>query len=697
MNLQQSVAAGGSESPATAMKDEWWLSSTVAADLVEEFADAWGRGECPSVEQFLADLAPGDVDEETAVRLIYEEMCLRRAAGRAMSSAEVSRRFPQWRSKLERLLDCERLLSPPAAASGFPEVGDEVGPFRLLSELGRGALGRVFLAAQPALSDRPVVVKITPQRGAEHLSLARLQHTGIVPLYLAQDLAERRLRLLCMPYLGGVTLARLLDALAANGGAGSGNDVAKVVEKASRDEPSPGAHHGPALQFLQRASYVQAVCWIGACLADALHYAHQRGLAHFDLKPSNILVAGDGQPMLLDFHLARGPLRPGEQHAWLGGTPGYMSPEQEAALAALRAGLPIPGGVDHRSDIYALGVLLDEMRRTGKSKQAPRLEAIVRKCLARSPDDRPHDAAELALELRRALAEGNGERTAAAPASDRARAPVTLAMFAVVLAAGIWGSVEAFRLRQANAALTAKEQEIKTHADRERALRLVANLHAVTDRLRWLAIENADRGAAGLEAKCRPVWQRRRQFLEAAELLDARRQTQVREDLLELAILGAESKGDLSGQESPKRNGAAILAEAEKEFGRTPLLSCLLQSSAPSEIADEIPRVQSAWEFHALGRALVRAGQFDRGYDVLRHGATQFPGDLWLQFSLGRSALQLSKHEEALAAFSACVALAPNRPEPRRRRAEVYRELGRDDMAALDEQAARRLSETESR
>ena len=55
--------------------------------------------------------------------------------------------------------------------------------------------------------------------------------------------------------------------------------------------------------------FSQAMCWIGASLADALQYAHERSLVHFDVKPANILLAADGQPMLLDFHLAREPDR----------------------------------------------------------------------------------------------------------------------------------------------------------------------------------------------------------------------------------------------------------------------------------------------------------------------------------------------------------------------------------------------------
>ena len=97
--------------------------------------------------------------------------------------------------------------------------------------------------------------------------------------------------------------------------------------------PSQGPYRGT----LARSTYVQAIAWIGACLADGLQYAHDRGLVHMDIKPSNVLLTGDGQPMLLDFHLARGAIDPADPlPRGLGGTTAYASPEQRAAMASIR-------------------------------------------------------------------------------------------------------------------------------------------------------------------------------------------------------------------------------------------------------------------------------------------------------------------------------------------------------------------------
>ncbi len=393
-------------------------SGSLATQQVEEIVAAWRRGERPLAEEFLA--RHPELGDEAAIRLIYEEVCLRQEAGLEVNPAEIVRRFPKWQAELEVLLDCHRLMQPAPAPAAFPEVGEVLGGFRLLAELGRGASGRIFLASQPSLADRPVVLKVTPFGQEEHLSLALLQHMNIVPLYFEQVLLARNLRVLCMPYLGGATLARVLELLRDRPPARrTGKHILEALDQTQAALPIFLPTQGPFRQYLARAPYVQAVCWIGACLADGLQYAHDRGLVHLDIKPSNVLLTGDGQPMLLDFHVARGPIDlDGPMPTRLGGTPEYVSPEQRSAMAAVREGRAVLDAVDGRSDIYSLGVLLDEA--LGGSGPAPGgaswlplhrrnphvsvgLSDIIHQCLRPDPRERYPDAAALATDLRRHL------------------------------------------------------------------------------------------------------------------------------------------------------------------------------------------------------------------------------------------------------------------------------------------------------
>ena len=158
-------------------------------------------------------------------------------------------------------------------------------------------------------------------------------------------------------------------------------------------------------------------------MADALRHAHDRGVLHRDLKPSNILIAADGTPMLLDFNLARELGVPTAADPLLGGTLAYMAPEHLGALLAGR-----DEGVDHRADLYALGLILVEMLGTGPLDPAERtaspgrllarrrqgppplpagprrlpggLVAVLRRCLAPEPADRYASAGDLAADLR---------------------------------------------------------------------------------------------------------------------------------------------------------------------------------------------------------------------------------------------------------------------------------------------------------
>ena len=264
------------------------------------------------------------------------------------------------------------------AVAGLPRPGDEFLGFRLVHELGRGAFGRVYLATQGDLADRPVALKVSAELPGESRTLARLQHTNIVPIYSAHAVGP--LHAVCMPYFGSATLAdvyaelesnealpdsgealvRTLDSkrsgLTSRRAASSlGSTLAGAPAPAPAEaEPAPAAIQLPeALRQLGHLPFVEAVLWLGARLADGLAHAHERGILHRDLKPANVLLTDDGQPMILDFNLAEDRARP--EGAAIGGTLPYMAPEALALFVGK------PGTIDARGDLYALGVILFEL------------------------------------------------------------------------------------------------------------------------------------------------------------------------------------------------------------------------------------------------------------------------------------------------------------------------------------------------
>ncbi len=229
--------------------------------LVDEMIRRWQDGDQVQTEEFLNRHPDLWHQPESAIELVYEEICLRKKQDQFDFAMPVLERFPQWRKRLDIMLEFHCLLETPPPQ--FPQVGETIAGYHLLQQLGRGASGRVFLARQSDLADRPVVVKFTAHRGEdrEYLNLARLQHTHIVPLFAVHVDPVRHLRLLCMPYYGGVTLERLLDSLP------------NCPLKQCRDEDLKQALRksgigvsGSIEPLLCRLSYVQGICWIGGML-----------------------------------------------------------------------------------------------------------------------------------------------------------------------------------------------------------------------------------------------------------------------------------------------------------------------------------------------------------------------------------------------------------------------------------------------
>lgn len=598
-------------------------------------AAAWQGGERPGVEEILASHPALASQPRAVLRLISEELFLRQESGEPAELEQILSRFPQWRAELELLLACHNLFEAERSPPDFPVAGEPCGDFELLREIGRGSQGRVFLATQPSLSDRPVVIKLTALNVAEHLSLARLQHTGIVPLYLAQDLPERRLRLMCMPFMDGASVAAILAAMKPIPIAErSGRTVAEALACCHIEAPGAAPLGGPALDFLSQATYAQAVCWIGACLAEALHYAHQRGLVHFDIKPSNLLLAGDGQPMLLDFHLARGPLIPGESKTteWVGGTRQYMPPEQAVALEAVRESRPVEAVVDARADIYALAMVLDELlggegplarpidSSYGLRRLNPNVSAgladILSKCLSPDAAARYGDAQILADDLRRHLADlplrGVANRSPLELWNKwRRRRPhaavrlisSTVACLALAVAAWIWGSQ---RIDEAQRGLIDAQQLLDRHAYSEaidrlrealdavrpipaesalmrtlqdrlelaRRAKLAAELHRFVEKLRFLdgAPPKDAAGVHSAEQTCQVFWDIRQKLLDAYDPSSAE-DTQVRADYLDLVVCWLEMQSRLTGKDRGRSaEAAALVDEAEAALGASPVL-----------------------------------------------------------------------------------------------------------------------------
>jgi eukaryotic-like serine/threonine-protein kinase len=711
--------------------------------LIEEFAAAWERGERPPAEVFLDRHPRLTTQPELAIRLIYEEVCLRQGEGQEVHLSELVRRFPRWQTELEVLLDCDRLLGTVSGPPTSLAAGETLGDFLLVAELGRGARGRCFLAAQPSLSDRQVVLKVTPTDHVEHLSLARLQHTHIMPLYSEHEFPDRRLRGLCMPYLGGATLARILAELSRlPADRRSGQSLLDILNRAQQSSPWPHYGESPARRFIAQSSYVRAVCWIGACLADALQYAHDRGLVHMDVKPSNILLTADGQPMLLDFHLAREPISIGEPPAdGVGGTPGYMSPEQDVLVTAIDSGRAVQTGVDARSDLYSLGRVLAEMLEAeGQSAGCARppqswrflpevstgLADLIRKCLAIKPNDRYPDAAALADDLRRHMADlplcGVSNRSLRERWRKwcrrqpyelfRLKTFLVASCAAVTIAALIWVAFLAPRFRAAGQALLEgrvlldrrdypEAARVLTRGaalveglpggerlarDLAEALRMADRvetadrLHHLVDRLRFA--ESAANGpvpsAREFERHCRVLWESRHSLLaRSGTPLDPQLELRFRDDLLDLAVIGSNLRVRLETDPNQvgeaHRAGLRLLEEAEALFGPGHVLYRARQVHATalglSSMADEAARGASrvpprtAWEHDAVGRVLLAAGDLAQAEAAFERALALRPQDLWPNFHQGVCAFRLGRYQDAVNAFRVCVALAPDRAE----------------------------------
>lgn len=399
---------------------------------------------------------------------------------------------------------------------GSEDHGDRIGDFELDSLLGEGAFSQVFLARQLSLGRRYVAVKIVDRPMQEQFHLARLQHTGIVPLYSCHEVRGKWI--LCMPYSGAMTIARWLREVrgpAERTGSSLISSVKAAQEKLvgshqGREEPAGGQSADPLtalerwhqaasrpLEQLVKLSTGQLAFWIFRRLGSALAHAHQRGMVHGDLKPANILIRNDGEPALIDFNLSQHTeTRP---RVWLGGTLPYMAKEQLQQLKSQTTGTARP-----EYDIHALGVIMFEILEgrlpftpaassAAEDLQAalknyevkpvfrcrttsPGLQSIIATCLSEEVSKTYPSAAELLVDLEREAA--NQRLKYASESWFRSRLPKMMRRYPRALSVGLISSVSMLVIgalvmsllnaRERSLRLQALEslQELRTLSDR---------------------------------------------------------------------------------------------------------------------------------------------------------------------------------------------------------------------------------------
>jgi serine/threonine protein kinase len=337
------------------------------------------------------------------------------------------------------------------SAAREPEAPPTLRGYRIQRELARGGMGVVYLATQEP-PGREVALKVVRLQGPhreetvlrfqrEVGAVAKMDHPNIISVYEVG--AADGLLYFSMSLVEGGTL----------------KDTIQEQRLALR----------PCVELVER-------------MARALHYAHERGVLHRDVKPENILVDRAGVPYLTDFGLARDASDQARvtQTGAIAGTPLYMSPEQASGQS----------GLDHRTDIYSLGATLYELLAlrppfAAKSlvallaniaaEEPPRLrsvdpriprdvETIVEKAMRKDRNDRYTDAGAFADDLGRFLA-GKPIAARPVPAWQRVwmsarRNPVVAALatallLAAVIAAGTQVRVRAERLKRQEASLAA--------------------------------------------------------------------------------------------------------------------------------------------------------------------------------------------------------------------------------------------------
>ncbi len=346
-------------------------------------------------------------DRDAVTILAFEDYRLRKLAGEPVRPEVYANRFgvpiDDWPRPQHEDPSTQRVAAQidtkweathddvtPTVIPIFPEEGEQLGEFQLVSEMGRGAFASVWLARQEGLADRPVVLKLTSGISLEPQLLARLQHTHIVPIYSTHQ--HGALQAICMPYLGACTLQDVVRALRTTPGGDSQETISdrlphtgrcfvdqldnahrqidqQIEQQAQTQASAKSAREAGKLRavigeqfrgFAAEREAFRSMRFESACLqiilqaALGLQHAHRHGIVHSDLKPANLLFSADGRVMLLDFNLSRQVAADRTARSLIGGTVPYLAPEH---IRALMEGAP----VEQAADVYSLGVILYEL------------------------------------------------------------------------------------------------------------------------------------------------------------------------------------------------------------------------------------------------------------------------------------------------------------------------------------------------
>jgi serine/threonine protein kinase/WD40 repeat protein len=464
---------------------------------------------------------------------LTEDFVARLRRGEAPALEDYTRHYPHLADQICRLfptlIDIESSRGQ-AAQAPVRQIGD----YRIIRELGRGGMGIVYEAEQAHLGRR-VALKVLPGSGhdpkrserfrREAAVAAQLHHTNIVPVFEAgQDGDVDYYAMQLIPGRGlDRFIAELHDQRAAGPPARAASSPTVVAPTVTRR--SANSYHQAPLptrkEGLEPQSTIRFTAEVGIQAARALAHAHERGIVHRDVKPSNLLLDPEGIVWITDFGLVKTAGSDLTATGALLGTLRYLAPEQ------------LQGRCDARSDIYALGLtlyevltlrpafpesdnlLLLEMVRSGQpipprrlDPSIPRdLETIVLKATHKEPGRRYQRADELAEDLRRFLA-GEPVRARRVGPIERSwrwarrypalAAGVGLILGAILLVVGVtlWAAQEAIRhanelegalvtVRESNQLAGRREAEAveaRGHSNRLAANLALANALALADK-----------------------------------------------------------------------------------------------------------------------------------------------------------------------------------------------------------------------